>query len=109
MPQRMDVLRWGYRLGRDPRITTHLGLVARALGATGFLLTGDRDDDLFDNLQSVCQRFGGELETTHVPGLKHLKNHVQNVINELSNDVSYINALDYLKHCHCYTNNKLTS
>ena len=78
MPQRMDVLRWGYRLGRDPRITTHLGLVARALGATGFLLTGDRDEDLFDNLQSVCQRFGGELETTHVPGLKHLKNHVQN-------------------------------
>ena len=28
------VLRLGYRIGRDPRITTHLGLVARAFGAT---------------------------------------------------------------------------
>ena len=27
--ERLDVLRLGYRLGRDPRITTHLALVSR--------------------------------------------------------------------------------
>ena len=32
----VTILRLGYRLGRDPRITTHLALVARALGARFF-------------------------------------------------------------------------
>ena len=41
--ERLDVLRLGYRLGRDPRITTHLALVSRALGANRFLLAGDED------------------------------------------------------------------
>ncbi len=78
MGERLDVLRLGYRKGRDPRITTHLALVARALGADGFLLAGDEDQDMFDNLDSVCDRFGGEIETGHVSGLGHLKRHVEN-------------------------------
>ena len=39
--ERLDILRLGYRRGRDPRITTHLALVGRALGADRFLLAGD--------------------------------------------------------------------
>jgi len=78
MGERLDVLRLGYRRGRDPRITTHLALVARALGADGFLLAGDEDQDMFDNLDSVCDRFGGEIETRHVGGLGHLKRHIEN-------------------------------
>ena len=45
MSEKLDVLRLGYRKGRDPRITTHLALVARAMGADGFLLSGDEDKD----------------------------------------------------------------
>ena len=78
MSERFDVLRLGYRRGRDPRITTHLALVARALGSDGFLLAGDDDQEMFDNLNSVSERFGGELETEHVSGLGHLKKHVEN-------------------------------
>ena len=78
MSERFDVLRLGYRRGRDPRITTHLALVARALGADGFLLAGDDDQEMFDNLNSVSERFGGELDTEHVSGLGHLKKHVEN-------------------------------
>ena len=78
MSERVDVLRLGYRRGRDPRITTHLALVARALGADGFLLAGDDDQEMFDNLNSVSERFGGELDTEHVSGLGHLKKHVEN-------------------------------
>ena len=76
MSERLDVLRLGYRKGRDPRITTHLALVSRALGADGFLLAGDEDQEMFDNLNSVSDRFGGNLATEHVSGLGHLKNHV---------------------------------
>lgn len=78
MSERVDVLRLGYRRGRDPRITTHLALVARALGSDGFLLAGDDDQEMFDNLNSVSERFGGELDTEHVSGLGHLKKHVDN-------------------------------
>ena len=62
------VLRLGYRKGRDPRITTHLALVSRALGANDFLLAGDEDDGLFDNVASVNERFGGGMNCEHVGG-----------------------------------------
>jgi tRNA (cytidine56-2'-O)-methyltransferase len=78
MSERVEVLRLGYRKGRDPRITTHLALVARALGADGFLLAGDKDQEMFDNLNSVSERFGGRLDTDHVSGLSHLRRHVGN-------------------------------
>ena len=63
---RVDVLRLGHRKGRDPRITTHLALVARAFGANRFLLSGDKDQEMFDNLTSVDERFGRGLECQHI-------------------------------------------
>ena len=45
----VTILRLGYRRGRDPRITTHLALVARALGAQKFLFSGDEDEKMEDN------------------------------------------------------------
>ncbi|MDE0857455.1 MAG: hypothetical protein OSA38_02685 [Candidatus Poseidoniaceae archaeon] len=64
--ERLDVLRLGYRLGRDPRITTHLALVSRALGANRFLLAGDEDKKMFENLESVADRFGSGMSCEHV-------------------------------------------
>ena len=49
----IEVLRLGHRKGRDPRITTHLALVSRAMGANGFVLAGDEDEKLFSNINSV--------------------------------------------------------
>ena len=66
--ERLDVLRLGYRLGRDPRITTHLALVSRALGADRFLLAGDEDAKMFENLGSVADRFGSGMSCEHVHG-----------------------------------------
>ena len=57
----IEVLRLGHRKGRDPRITTHLALVSRAMGANGFVLAGDEDEKLFSNLDSVNERFGQGL------------------------------------------------
>lgn len=67
-PSPFNVLRLGYRKGRDPRITTHLALVSRALGATNFMLAGDEDADLFENIASVNDRFGGGMTCEHVDG-----------------------------------------
>ena len=57
----IEVLRLGHRKGRDPRITTHLALVSRAMGADSFVLTGDEDEKLFSNIHSVNERFGQGL------------------------------------------------
>ena len=58
----IEVLRLGHRVGRDPRITTHLALVSRAMGAKGFILSGDKDNKLFSNIRSVNDRFGHGLD-----------------------------------------------
>ena len=50
MAEKLNILRLGYRKGRDPRITTHLALVSRALGADNFILAGDEDNDMFENI-----------------------------------------------------------
>lgn len=55
------VLHLGHRLGRDERMTTHLGLVARAFGARGLLLAS-RDERVAASLAAVSARWGGSFE-----------------------------------------------
>ena len=62
----ITVMRVGYRVGRDPRINTHLGLVARALGADEFLVSGDKNSKMFETINQVTKTFGGKFITTHV-------------------------------------------
>ncbi len=54
----ISVLRMGHRKGRDKRITTHVGLVARAFGADEILIT-TKDDAIEGTLDDVTERFGG--------------------------------------------------
>jgi tRNA (cytidine56-2'-O)-methyltransferase len=57
---RVVVLRIGHRPERDKRITTHVGLVARAFGAEEMLLTG-RDSHVEESLADVAERWGGSF------------------------------------------------
>jgi len=54
------VLRIGHRLGRDKRITTHIGLASRALGASGMFLTS-ADHEVEESILDVVSRFGGDF------------------------------------------------
>ena len=51
-------MRIGHRPERDKRITTHVGLVARAFGAEEMLLSG-RDSHVEESLADVAERWGG--------------------------------------------------
>jgi tRNA (cytidine56-2'-O)-methyltransferase len=64
----LTVLRLGHRPGRDERITTHVGLTARALGADGVILAG-AGHSRADTIVDITERFGGpfEVETTDEP------------------------------------------
>jgi len=52
------VLRLGHRPSRDKRVTTHVALTARALGADEVWVS-TKDGDLEKTVMSVVSRFGG--------------------------------------------------
>jgi len=64
----VTVLRLGHRPGRDERITTHVGLTARALGADRVVLAGAASSRA-DTVVDITDRFGGpfDVETTDEP------------------------------------------
>ena len=52
------ILQIGHRPERDQRVTTHVGLSSRALGASGMYLAAD-DQKVADSIADVAHRFGG--------------------------------------------------
>jgi tRNA (cytidine56-2'-O)-methyltransferase len=62
------VLRLGHRPGRDERMTTHVGLTARALGADRAILAGDASKSR-GTVEDITDRFGGPfaVELTESP------------------------------------------
>ena len=61
----LSVLRLGHRRERDKRITSHLGLTARAFGADEVLLAGEVDSSALETWNSVSARFGGKFTSRH--------------------------------------------
>ncbi len=55
------VLRWGHRIPRDSRITTHVALTARAFGADAIYVDTE-DPELEDTVRDVVRRFGGDFK-----------------------------------------------
>jgi tRNA (cytidine56-2'-O)-methyltransferase len=62
---RVEVLRLGHRAARDPRLTTHLALTARAWGAERLYLHPP-DTELAARLGRVNGRWGGSFEVIGV-------------------------------------------
>lgn len=61
----VSVLRVGHRPGRDPRLTTHVALAARAFGARRMYLH-PRDDELAGRIAAVSHRWGGDFAVVPV-------------------------------------------
>ena len=53
------IMRIGHRPQRDKRVTTHVALSSRALGAKG-IYVDTPDPKLEENIRSVVDRFGGD-------------------------------------------------
>jgi tRNA (cytidine56-2'-O)-methyltransferase len=54
------VLRLGHRPERDQRVTTHVGLLSRALGARGMYLAGE-DKGVVRSIERVVEQWGGDF------------------------------------------------
>jgi tRNA (cytidine56-2'-O)-methyltransferase len=58
---RIFVLRWGHRPQRDVRLTTHVALTARALCASGFILSDTLDSHIEETVSKITKAWGGNF------------------------------------------------
>lgn len=58
---RIVVLRMGHRIPRDWRLTTHVCLTARALGAESVIISDIEDKEVVTKVRDVADRFGGDF------------------------------------------------
>jgi len=68
---RVMVLRLGHRPGRDERMTTHVGLTARALGADKVVLANAARNQA-DTVIDITDRFGGPFDVASTEEPKRL-------------------------------------
>jgi tRNA (cytidine56-2'-O)-methyltransferase len=59
--RKVVILRWGHRPQRDARLTSHVALTARALGAAGFVLSDAVDVHIKETVEKVTQTWGGDF------------------------------------------------
>lgn len=58
----ITIVRYGHRIIRDARVTTHCALVARALGAKKMILIGEEDLNFKNQIQKINEEWGGKFE-----------------------------------------------
>lgn len=61
----LSVLRLGHRLKRDERVSTHVGLVARAFGAGEIIYSGEKDEGVVTSVKLVTKKWGGSFKVRH--------------------------------------------
>jgi len=62
----ITVLRLGHRVVRDQRLTTHVALTARAFGADGIVISGEKDEGIIRVIKRVCEEFGGNFDARFI-------------------------------------------
>jgi len=77
-------LRLGHRRGRDPRLTTHVALTARALGCDGIILSGEKDDSILENIDEVVKNWGNHFEVKYEKKWKRIVNNWKGKIVHLT-------------------------
>ncbi|MEM3130193.1 MAG: tRNA (cytidine(56)-2'-O)-methyltransferase [Nitrososphaerota archaeon] len=94
------VLRLGHRKIRDERISTHCGLVARALGANGIIYSGERDDGIIDSVKKVVKKWGGNFEVSYEENWrKILKNWNGKIVHLTMYGIPIQNKIDEIRKC----------
>jgi tRNA (cytidine56-2'-O)-methyltransferase len=67
LARRITVLRLGHRIVRDQRVSSHVALTARALGADEVVFAGEHDPALLESISKVVERWGGGFKASYTP------------------------------------------
>ena len=62
----IEILRLTHRIRRDPRLSSHVALTARAFLADKLFYSGDRDTKFESSINNTVNRFGGPFEIQYV-------------------------------------------
>ena len=62
----IEILRLSHRIRRDPRISTHVALVARAFGADKIYYSGDHDLALEDSVNKIVKQWGSNFQIEYI-------------------------------------------
>ena len=68
--RKVFILRLNHRPQRDKRVTTHLFLAARALGAAGAFYSGEKDEKVQRSVEKVNKSWGGDFKISHIADWK---------------------------------------
>ena len=63
---KIEILRLSHRIQRDPRLSTHVSLTARAFLADKLYYSGDKDSSLENSITKVTIQFGGNFKIQHI-------------------------------------------
>ena len=80
----ITLFRLDHRQVRDQRITSHVALTARALGATTFLYTGEKDDNMEQSVSDVASRWGGNYSISHVQSIRSTISNFDGIVVHLT-------------------------
>jgi tRNA (cytidine56-2'-O)-methyltransferase len=72
--KRIVVLRMGHRKKRDPRLSTHVALAARAFGASEMVLSGECDQQLIKSISKAVLNWGGTFAVRYVKSWRSFMN-----------------------------------
>ncbi|RKZ14490.1 tRNA (cytidine(56)-2'-O)-methyltransferase [bacterium] len=61
----ISVMRLGHRIERDKRLTTHVFLASRALGADEGVYSGERDEGMERSIRKVVSKWGGDYRVKY--------------------------------------------
>src|SRR3989344_4749360 len=62
----VEIFRLSHRLPRDQRISTHIGLVARAFGASSVFYSGMKDSSMENSISNITSKFGGPFSIEYI-------------------------------------------
>lgn len=79
----ITVFRIGHRIGRDTRISTHCGLVARAFGADNIVYSGDEDKSILSSVENVTLNWGGTFRADYEKSWRK-------IINDWKGDIVHL-------------------
>jgi tRNA (cytidine56-2'-O)-methyltransferase len=79
----VSVLRLGHRFARDKRISTHLGLTARALGAREIIYDA-ADPDIAESVGDVVSAWGGEFKVSFTKDYRRTIKNFKGVVVHLT-------------------------
>ncbi len=94
------ILRLGHRIPRDQRVSTHLALAARALGAESMYYSGMRDPELEEAIDKVNRLWGGSFKLIYVDDpfrlIEELKSDGYKIVHLTMYGVNINNIIDEL-------------